>query len=175
MQELDNGAGTMKIGVLSDTHDEIASTRAALEILRQQGAAFVIHCGDLTSPEVVLLFEGWDAVFVWGNMDKDTLALRDAVRRIGRASIGDTFTAHLGGAHLAACHGDDAAMLKRLIRSGLYDYVFHGHTHERRDERVGRTRVINPGALGGKRQGPRSLCVLDVGSGEAAFIELPEE
>jgi predicted phosphodiesterase len=27
------------------------------------------------------------------------------------------------------------------------DYLLHGHSHEVRDERVGRTRIINPGAL----------------------------
>jgi predicted phosphodiesterase len=26
-----------------------------------------------------------------------------------------------------------------------YDYLLHGHTHVRRDERAGRTRIINPG------------------------------
>lgn len=162
----------MKIGILSDTHDALSNTKAALDYLREQGAAFIIHCGDLTSPEVVQLFEGWDVVFVWGNMDEDTTSLRNAVRRIGRASIGDTFTAHLGGAHLAACHGNDAAMLRRLIRSGLYDYVFHGHTHQRRDEQVGRTRVINPGALGGQHEGPPSFCLLDLDNGEVTFVEL---
>jgi hypothetical protein len=29
----------------------------------------------------------------------------------------------------------------------MYDYLFHGHTHVVRDDRIGKLRIINPGAL----------------------------
>ena len=47
-----------------------------------------------------------------------------------------------------------------------------GHTHRRRDQTIGRTRVINPGALGGVRWQRRSFCILDLATGEARFVKL---
>jgi predicted phosphodiesterase len=67
-------------------------------------------------------------------------------------------------------HGDSEEVLRGLVASGQYAYVIHGHTHRRRDQTVGRTRVINPGALGGTRHQEHSLCILDLRSGEARFV-----
>jgi len=51
--------------------------------------------------------------------------------------------------------------------------VIHGHSHLHRDERLGATRVINPGALGGLRREPRSVAVLDVAADLLRFIPVP--
>ena len=69
-------------------------------------------------------------------------------------------------------HGDNEEALQNLIASGEYAYVLHGHTHKRRDQTVGRTRVINPGALGGRRPQRYSFCILDLATGDARFVEL---
>ena len=37
---------------------------------------------------------------------------------------------------------------------------------------IGRTRVINPGALGCMRRQLRSFCILDLTTGEIRFVEL---
>ena len=51
------------------------------------------------------------------------------------------------GEHLAATHGHRETILDGLIGGQQFPYVCHGHSHRVRDERIGRTRVINPGAL----------------------------
>ena len=43
----------MRLGVLSDTHDEIDRARHAIQLLRAEGADALVHCGDLASPAVV--------------------------------------------------------------------------------------------------------------------------
>ena len=48
----------MLIGILSDTHDQVVRTRRAVSILTHAGAAALVHCGDLTTPEVVDEFLG---------------------------------------------------------------------------------------------------------------------
>ena len=59
------------------------------------------------------------------------------------------------------------------MMSGNYDYVCHGHTHERRNEYRSAygVRLINPGSLGGNHPEARSVCVLDLESGSVEFIE----
>lgn len=166
----------MKIGIISDTHNHLDNTRQALEIFEQHQVDRIIHCGDITTIRVVEMFEGWDATFVFGNMDRGHADLMTTAKRMfGMGSIGYSYLGDWDGIRVAIAHGDDQPRLNELIRSGLYDYVFHGHTHMQRDEKVGRTRVINPGAVGGKRKEKRSVCVLDLQSGEAEFIDLQED
>jgi len=166
------GGASMRIGILSDTHDHVENTRRALEILRQEQVERLFHCGDVTSPEVVSLFEGWDVLFVRGNLDRLD-ALEPAVVALGRQPfLGDEMTTTVAGRRIAILHGDDTERLRQVIASGEFDYVFHGHTHRRRDERIGRTRVINPGALGGVRHESRSFCILDLETDELRFIEV---
>jgi predicted phosphodiesterase len=69
-------------------------------------------------------------------------------------------------------HGDNEKVLGNLISSGKHAYVFHGHTHRRRDQTIGHTRVVNPGALGGTRRQSRSFCILDLATGEMRFVKL---
>ncbi|WP_322800426.1 metallophosphoesterase [Thermoflexus sp.] len=162
----------MRIGILSDTHDHIENTRRALELLRQEQVERLFHCGDVTSPEVVSLFEGWDVLFVRGNLDRLN-ALEPAVVALGRQPfLGDELSTTVAGRRILILHGDDTERLNQAIASGEFDYIFHGHTHRRRDERIGRTRIINPGALGGVRHESRSFCILDLETDELRFIEV---
>jgi putative phosphoesterase len=161
----------IRLGILSDTHDSRDNTIQALKVLVEQGVERLIHCGDITRPATASLFEGWPIDFVYGNMDGDPTELEGIIGEIPGASIATRFTAEIDGVRIGACHGDDKRLLREMIRSGLYNYVFHGHTHRRRDEQIGTTRVINPGAVGGMRHQTRSVCVLDLTSGEITFHE----
>ncbi|MCS7046603.1 MAG: metallophosphatase family protein, partial [Gemmataceae bacterium] len=76
----------------------------------------------------------------------------------------------VAGRTLGFLHGDDPGLLRDLIASEAFAYVFHGHTHARRDHRNGPTRIINPGAL--HRARPRSFAVLEVVSGALEFVDL---
>jgi len=159
------------IGILSDTHNNAAATQAALAIFRQEGVTRLLHCGDITGGDIVLLFAGWDVTFVLGNMDKEPAGLEAAARRINCAPPRLSVNLVVDGFPIALLHGHDG--LERAIRSGAYRYVIHGHSHLHRDERLGATRVINPGALGGLRREPRSVAVLDVAADLLRFIPIP--
>ncbi|MBN1310872.1 MAG: metallophosphoesterase family protein [Anaerolineae bacterium] len=164
----------MKLGILSDTHDNLENTRRALDVFRQHDVEQIIHCGDITIPPIVALFGEWPVVFVFGNLDRGHAELAAAVKRLsGTCSIGFEYAGNLGGSSIAVYHGNDDEYLASLISSSRYDYVFHGHTHRRRDDTVGRTRVINPGALGGRGRA-RSVCVLTLPNGPARFIDIDE-
>lgn len=162
----------MQIGVMSDTHNNENNTRQALEIFRRRGVERIIHCGDITAPRIVALFDGWRVDFLLGNIDREPDALREAVAQLERASLGRQWAEEIDGVRLAATHGHDEALLRSLIGSGHNHYVFHGHSHRRRDEVVGGTRVVNPGALGGLRPQTRSVCVIALAGGGVEFVQL---
>ena len=162
----------MNAGIISDTHDDLHNLEAALEILEAEGVTKILHCGDVCGPKLLRPLAGFDAWVAQGNMDRQ-LGLAQAVEEtFGHGRLAWLHHPTLDGYPLAMIHGDNEEVLGNLITSGQYMYVFYGHTHRRRDQTIGRTRVINPGALGGRRFQSRSFCILDLTTGEAHFVEL---
>jgi putative phosphoesterase len=160
----------MKIAILSDTHNQVDRVRRALDLLRPHRVSMVLHCGDIEDPPVVELFRGLDAHFVFGNCDHDQDALADKMEEVG-ATLHESFGhLELEGKQIAFVHGDRERLLKELQQAGCYDYLFHGHTHVRKDQLAGRTRVINPGAL--QRALVKTFAVLDLACGELKTIEV---
>jgi uncharacterized protein len=152
----------MRIGIVSDSHGRRLAVSLALAELRQRGVTTVLHCGDIDDPETVALFRGFTAHFVFGNCDIDKSALRSAIADIG-ATLHDHFgSIELDGVKLAFLHGDDNRLMRDVERSGHYDFLFYGHTHQAEEHRTGPTRVINPGAL--HRARPKTFVVLDLAS-----------
>jgi len=162
----------MKIGIISDTHDDMDNLEAALDILETEGVTQILHCGDVCGPHIVRAFAGFDVWIAQGNMDRHTGLTQAVEGMLGPGRLAWFQRPTLNGYPLAMIHGDNEEALANLITSGQYTYVFHGHTHRRRDRTVGQTRAINPGALGGRRWQSRSFCILDLATGEARFMEL---
>ncbi len=163
----------MKIGLLSDTHDNTENLTEALKILDRESIRVVIFCGDVVDVELLPLFAGLELHLVEGNIDQDPAALRRAVERLGNSStFGLEYTATLEGRRIVALHGHLTDRLNELIHSGVYDYVIHGHTHRRRAERIGATHVINPGALGGIRYERHSFAILDLATDDLHIVEI---
>lgn len=162
----------MKIGIISDTHDNLRNLEAALEMLRAKEVTNLFHCGDVCGPDVIRALAGFDVWIAQGNMDRSLDLAQTAKTVMGSNRMAWLQNHTLNGYPVAMIHGDNEKVLGNLITSGEYTYVFHGHTHRRRDQKIGRTRVINPGALGGARYQARSFCVLDLTTGEVRFVEL---
>src|SRR5689334_4520135 len=118
----------MRIGILSDTHNQMARTVRAVGLLRAEGAEALVHCGDLTTPAVVLECAGPPGYFVLGNNDFDEKGLRRAIGQIGATFLGRGGLVVLGGRRIAITHGDSAAEMRRLTEAAP-DYLLFGHSH----------------------------------------------
>ncbi|HEU0144178.1 MAG TPA: metallophosphoesterase family protein, partial [Nitrososphaera sp.] len=68
----------MKIGLISDTHDNFKTIEAAVRIFREKRIDYVLHAGDITTPEAVEAFAGLKLIGVLGNNDLDKKGLNDA-------------------------------------------------------------------------------------------------
>jgi putative phosphoesterase len=163
----------MRIALLSDTHDNARTTVAAVELLRTQRPEMYLHAGDLVSPAMLDHFAGLGAPFhlVLGNNEYDPAALRARALAMGLHFHPSHAEVRAGEKHIAMTHGHDGALLRQLLGSGAYHYLIHGHTHVRRDERVGNTRIINPGAV--HRARVKSVALLDTEADSVQFLELP--
>ena len=158
----------MKIAIVSDTHDRADRVTRALDLARDRGAEVVIHCGDIVGPEIVELFRGWTAHFVFGNCDWDQTGLRVAIAAISATCHENYGHLEIEGVPLAFIHGHDMDLMDDLRTSGAFAYLFHGHTHFAMDRQFGPTRVINPGAL--QRAAIKTFVVLDLATGKAESV-----
>lgn len=162
----------MRIGILSDTHDRLPAMRAAIDTLRQHGAEFFIHCGDVGGEPILDQLAGLPCAFVWGNNDYDRMHLQRYAGQLGVVCYGNFADLELGGKRIAVIHGDDFRLRQRLLAEQRHDYLLQGHTHVRRDERVGVVRCINPGALHRARE--KTVAILETAGDELTFFTIQD-
>jgi len=153
------------IGILSDSHGRVRAVAEALRRFDELGVEHVIHCGDVGGDGVFQLLAGRPCTFVWGNTDEPDRELLAYVDELGLPLPGDPpATLELDGKRLAVFHGHEPNFHHALIHLPV-DYLFHGHTHTRRDERI-----INPGTL--HRANPRTFATLDTDTEELTFHDV---
>jgi putative phosphoesterase len=164
----------MKIAILSDTHNETQNLRKAVNAIQAAKISVVFHCGDLTSPSMASELNGLEVNFTFGNGDFAARGIENAILATHlNSSCGYRFTGDISGIPIAATHGHMSDILDDLATSGKFRYVFVGHTHRRKDELIGSTRVINPGSLGGTFREEHSFAILDLDDGDLEFIQVP--
>ncbi len=159
----------MKIGILSDTHDQVERTSEAVSALIRAGAELLIHCGDITNAAVVVECSGLPTTYVFGNNDYDHAGLNRAILASGGTCLGKGGTIEVEGRTIAVTHGDSGREISRRA-DGNPDYFLSGHTHCAEDERRGTTRWINPGAL--HRANPWTVAVLDLPTDHLEFLTI---
>ena len=162
----------MRIAIISDTHNNLHNIQAVRRIVLSENVDAIIHCGDLTEADVLDYFGDFILYCAFGNGDFG-IEVEQRVRWLNPENrAADDLILELGSKRVFVTHGHVHSSLKHAIDSGLYDFVFHGHTHRFKDELVGNTHVINPGALGGKKVENRSFVILDLDDGGLKrFIE----
>jgi uncharacterized protein len=160
----------MRIGVISDTHDQFETVRAAVKLLTELEVELVLHCGDIQSPDAVRLFEPLRTHFVFGNWDGRTAALLDAMEDVGATHHPDFGHLYLAGKDVGWVHSHKKGQLREMEQSGLFDFLFYGHTHVAESHRVGRTLVANPGAL--ERAMPKTFLLADLEKTELRWIKI---
>lgn len=153
----------MTIGVLSDTHDDTNYIQKALYIFEKSRPELLVFCGDATTPSSLEWFCEYRIIYTYGNGDfltGEIQALLKAHNPLNYA--GFVYEGELSKKMVGVTHGHLEDKLKEMLYSGRYDYIFSGHTHLRMDKRIGKTRVINPGSLGGLKKQSRSVALLDI-------------
>jgi putative phosphoesterase len=175
----------MKIGVISDTHDNLASMQRALEIFKAERVEMIVHCGDWVASFAVKFFADNSGDIpvkgVFGNNEGDTKSIVIKNQKLAKpvefAERKVLEVALPNGDWLAACHGEDMAMLEALVHSQKYRAVFCGHTHAVRNELVDGVRVINPGATCFAREGrivdEATVAIYDSATNSAGIKSFP--
>lgn len=160
----------MRIGIISDTHDNVAATERATEIFRDEGVETIVHCGDFIAPPVISSFEGFTLHGVLGNNDGEVEGLERAFESIDGELHGRFADIEFDGARFAVLHGESTEEVEAYAESAKYDFVLYGHHHEREQREVGETIVLNPGAqFPTVPEEHRTVAIIDTETGELTF------
>ncbi len=156
----------MRIGIISDTHDNLIYVQKAVARFNQERVEQVVHCGDIVAPFVLDVFRGLMAplTIIFGNCDGDRLTLTERAQSYGFRISSGPFQIVLAGKEVLVSHQPETLLPE-------CDYYLHGHTHKPRYE-VGRPVVVNPGEACGWLTGKSTIAVLDLLSAEVDFYEL---
>lgn len=160
----------MIVGIMSDSHGKGDMVRAAVQILNRNGAEMLFHCGDIGDAEVLGELLEIPTHFTWGNMDRPDEVMHTFCLTVDLPWPEPPVCVKVAGKQIAICHGHEGFM-KSLVEDGQFDYVFYGHSHQPRDHRFGRTRLINPGAL--QRASVKTVATLDTTADELTYYEVP--
>ncbi len=145
----------MKIGIVSDSHDNIALLCAAVADAKQRGAEAILHCGDIVAPSTLGKAQQYDLPLhvIHGNNTGDlyTLAkLSHASSNIFYYGQDASFT--LNEKRIFIVHYPHYA--RAMAITGDYDLVCCGHSHNISVKNVinnkgTQTTICNPGTVGG--------------------------
>jgi putative phosphoesterase len=191
----------MKIGIISDTHDDLDSVDNAISIFNREKVSLVVHAGDFIFPGVVERFRKLKPikfVGVLGNNDGEKFGLQKKFKDIDGElnttdllEIQDKDNQHL---KIAVYHGTDEKLREAAIQSGIYDVFIHGHTHVKRkaeklikmSDKEKKILVLNPGTahhnfptfpsagVGWKEDKP-TIIIYDTKTKESKFFLLSED
>jgi putative phosphoesterase len=113
----------MKIGLISDTHDDIENVRKAIKIFKEKNVDLVIHLGDYVSPPTLKLFKGLKLIGIFGNNDGFKFGLINTFNEIGAEIKGDFAKLNIDGLSIALYHGDFREISEALARNKIWKHT----------------------------------------------------
>ncbi len=160
----------MKIGIISDTHNDVEMVRKAIEVFKDRKVDLVVHAGDLTSPKILELFKDMPCKFVLGNCDLDAEAISAKAEKLGFGCVDNCCDFVLDDKRILLFHGNDIPLFRAAVSSGNYDYIIKGHTHTYENYTSNKTRIINPGSI--YREEERTVSILDLETDRVEKIKI---
>lgn len=160
----------MRIGVVSDTHDNTSNVHQIVTRFNAAGVSQVVHTGDITKARTLDVLAGLDAplIGVFGNNDQERDSLEAAAGRLGIHLVDPPLRLAWAGRDIAVVH-DPAEVDEPLLRD--HRVILHGHTHRRVIDDDGRNFVMNPGECAGHMVGYNTIGVLDLVSLDVELLQ----
>ena len=158
----------MKLGVLTDTHNNLTNVREIVSLFCEHGVDHLIHTGDVTQPAVLETLNqvGVPVTGVFGNNDQGELSrLRGCCEELGFAFYQPPHRLTLDRRKVLLAH-DPLEVPNRL--DGI-DLVVYGHTHRLLKERRNGALVFNPGECAGHMKGHNTVGIINL---ETLDVEL---
>ncbi len=161
----------MKIGVVSDTHNNLRNVGRIVELFNRVGVQQVIHTGDITQPKTLHALAGLDAPLagVLGNNDQERPTLDETCAELGFQFTEPPLRIQLSNRSVVIVH--DPLELEPLDIADE-SLILHGHTHRTTQEwQQGGILTFNPGECAGMMTGHNTIGVVDLDSLDVELLK----
>ncbi|MFC1663090.1 metallophosphoesterase family protein [Patescibacteria group bacterium] len=163
----------MEIGLVSDLHDHLPEWDKINQKLKDLKIDRVLFMGDTCSPiaavHMAKTFPG-KIDHIFGNVDGDPFLTAQKTAEFKNFTLhGREAEVEITDKKIFMVHYPINA--EHAAATSKYDYVFFGHNHEKSEETIGDTKIVNPGTAGGVMQLP-TFAVIDLLSGETTFYDV---
>ncbi|MCP4482100.1 MAG: YfcE family phosphodiesterase [bacterium] len=149
----------MKIGVISDTHDNLEYIKKAIRYFNEEKVDKVFHAGDISQVDTAEAFNklNMPLILAFGNTDK---AESELITKLGAKLelSGQIVVTELCGIRIVLVH--NILLIPLEIRRQA-DLIIHGHTHHVEDIVINSTRILNPGECSAKKFGVSTVMIYD--------------
>lgn len=141
-----------KIAVLSDSHKKVDLTKDAIEMLKEKGAQYIAHAGDLELKENLDLLKNSGLVYVsvFGNNDWDLIKYQN------------DYKIHKEPYYFKIKNSKYKLMHIPNYLTPDSDIVIYGHTHVFKTEYVNDTLFLNPGEICAREKDLTECVLLEV-------------
>lgn len=151
----------MRIGVVSDTHNNLDNCRKIVKLCNAAEVERVIHTGDISQVKTLEVFRGLnaDCYGVFGNNDVERDLLEPYIAEHGFQIIDPPLELLWANRRILVVH--DPLDLK-VSMEDHHELVLHGHTHRQVIERCDKRLLFNPGECAGIMQGYNAIGIVDL-------------
>ncbi|MFQ5645703.1 MAG: metallophosphoesterase [bacterium] len=164
----------MKIGIISDSHDNVDLFEKGIDFFNAQGVSLVLHAGDLVSPFTFTHLRKLKCpcVMIFGNNEGEKVALTRLAEEAGVSLNPGPYEYKFQNKDILLMH--EPYTLRSASVSGCYDLVVYGHTHLPDVKTVKGCLVVNPGECCGYVTGEATLAVVELQDMSVKIYSIPD-
>lgn len=159
----------MKIGILSDTHNDTGKIIKAIEFFNLRQVELVLHAGDFSFVSSAKLFSKlkMPMIAVFGNNDVDTYDLQKTIMPFGQI-YSAPYSFNINDKRFILTH-------RLYSTEAKFDYMVYGHTHKPHIQKTPQALFINPGEVSARRYGRSTVAILDTNTNHVEIFDLDLE
>lgn len=153
----------MRIGVVSDTHNNLRNIDQIIFLFNKEEVDLVIHTGDIANSTSLEKFANLncDLIGVFGNNDRSEIGLKEVAKKNNFKIQDPPFDHVLGNRKIVIFH--EPELISEYLEENLdVDLVVHGHTHRFRYEIVNGAVLFNPGESAGIIKGKNAIGIVNL-------------
>ena len=153
----------MRIGVVSDTHNNLKNIDKIIFLFNKENISLVIHTGDIANAKSLDKFSKLNCklIGVLGNNDRNEEGIIEIANEHNFQITEPPRSLSLHDKNIAIFH-EPELIDEFLSNNEEIDIVIHGHTHRYRKEVLNDVLYFNPGESAGMLEGSNAIGILNL-------------